>query len=508
MSRRNQGRTGRGHRVPDMPTERLRWCGWLHVAWFWSLLVVLLSGCMVGPNYHPPQVPLPGSWAERPATQVSPKIVNLSSWWTVFHDRELNSLIERAASANTDLQIARARVMEARAIRGVVAADYYPEVDIEASYSRSKGSENLISTGSGAPSSAVTPSSGGSSSGKNLFQAGFDASWEIDVFGGVRRAVEAADAELQASEENYRDVLVSLFAEVARNYLEVRGSQLRKAIAEKNIFLENRTLEMTKGRLEVGLGSELDVAQAQAQLASTESRIPSLESAEKQAVHRLGVLLGMEPGALGTELSGSAPIPVGPPEVPAGLPSDLLRRRPDIRRAERELASSTARIGVATSDLFPKFYLTGLVGQQSADLADVTLGSSRYWSIGPSVAWPLFAGGRIRANIALRNAQQDAFLARYEKTILTALEDVENALVAYDKEQETRRSLVKVMEANRKAFDMASELYVRGLVDFLNVVVNQRALNLSEDALAQSTQRVSANLVALFKALGGGWEMP
>lgn len=466
--------------------------------------LLALPGCTVGPNYQKPSSPMPAQWSEGPPSVTSEKFVDLSHWWRVFNDPQLNSLIDRAVAANKELKIAEARIMEARALRRVVASELYPQVDLVGSYSRSRRSENTISS-SGSSGSVVT-GSGGSSSGSDLFQAGFDASWEIDVFGGTRRAVEAADADVQAVQENYRDTLVTLLAEVARNYLEVRGNQLRKAIAEKNLFLERRTLEMAKERFEVGLSSELDVAQARAQLAATEARIPLLETAERQAIHRLGVLLGSEPGLLIQELSKVAPLPVGPPEIPVGVPSDLLRRRPDIRQAEREVAAATARIGVATADLFPRFYLNGLVGQQSTDWSDFTGSSSRFWSIGPTVTWPLFAGGKIRAAIALRGAQQEASLARYERAVLRALEDVENSLVAFQKEQETRRSLVQVVEASKQAFEISNELYVQGLVDFLNVVVNQRTLNTSEDELAQSSQRVSSNLVALFKALGGGWE--
>jgi outer membrane protein, multidrug efflux system len=460
-----------------------------------ALLWVACCGCSVGPNYHSPQMQVAKQWSELPAKGVTAgsSAAQVAYWWTSFGDSELNSLVDRAVQSNTDLRIATARIREARALKGVVAAGAYPTVDVSGTYARSRPSENQI----------------GGSSGKetNLFLIGFDASWEIDVFGGVRREVEAASADIGAAEENRRDVLVTLLSDVAQNYLDLRGTQLRLAITRENIVAQRKTLELTEGRLEVGLSNELEVAQARAQLASTEAQVPTLEAAAKRAMHRLGVLLGQQPGVLVDELSAQAPIPPTPPEVPAGLPSDLLQRRPDIRRAEQELAAATARIGVATADLFPKFFLTGVVAQQSVSLSDVAKPASGLWRIGPTISWPVFDAGRIRANIKVRDARQEQALALYEKTVLTALEDVENALVTYSKEQSTRRSLTESVEANRQAVNIASELYAKGLTDFLNVLVSQRFLFQSEDELAQSDQRVSTNLVALFKALGGGWEV-
>jgi NodT family efflux transporter outer membrane factor (OMF) lipoprotein len=341
----------------------------------------------------------------------------------------------------------------------------------------------------------------------DLFQVGFDSSWEIDLFGGVRRSVEAANAQIQATEEDRRDILVILLSEVARNYVEVRGNQLRLAIARRNIDSQQQTVDLTQARFEAGLGSELEVAQAKAQLAATESLVPALETAARLAIHRIGVLLGQQPGSLLDELSIEAPIPLVPPEVPVGLPSDLLRRRPDIRLAERNLAAATALVGVATADLFPRFFLTGSLGQQTISFSDIALPESRFWSIGPTIRWPVFDAGRIRANIRVQDARQEQALVRYEQAVLLSLEEVENALVAYSKELARRRSLVESVDSNRRAVDISNELYSKGLVDFLNVLINQRSLYLAEETLAISDERVSTNLVALFKALGGGWEV-
>lgn len=459
------------------------------------VFMIGLASCMVGPNYRRPEPEMPANWSELDKTRISASPVEAAQWWTIFNDAELDSLIERAIKSNTDLQLAEARIQEARAARKVIVSTEYPTVDASANYSHSRRSQK-------------TGNSSSAPAEQDLYQAGFDAGWEVDIFGGVRRAIEAANAELGASEENRRDVLVTLLAEVARNYLEVRSNQRRLAIARKNIQTQRQAVDLTRGRFEAGLSSALDVAQAEGQLAITEARVPALESSMRQAIHRLGALLGKEPGALLAELSKEAPIPVVPPEAPVGLPSELLLRRPDIRRAERELASATARIGIATADLFPRFSLTGLAGFQSANLTDLFGSGSGCWVLGPTIRWPIFNAGRIRANIEVQNARQEQALIKYQKTILNSLEEVENALVAYSKEQLSRRALAEAVNSSRKAADIAGELYTIGLVSFLNVLDGERSLYQSEDQLAQSDQRIATNLIALFKALGGGWEIP
>jgi NodT family efflux transporter outer membrane factor (OMF) lipoprotein len=312
---------------------------------------------------------------------------------------------------------------------------------------------------------------------------------------------------MAAAREILRDVLVSLLAEVATNYIELRGLQQRLAITNNNITTQAETLELTRERSAAGLTSEIDVLRAQAQLMSTRSQVPALESLIKRSIHRLGVLLGSEPGALLAELSPEAPLPALPPEIPVGLPSDLLRRRPDVRSAERQLAAATARIGVAVADLFPRFLLTGAVGRQGDDAHDVKLGVNRYWNFGPSIQWPVFQGGRILANIKVQDARQEQAVAQYEKTVLLSLEEAENALVDYAREQERHRSLARAAESNLEAVSLSKDLYTQGLVDFLNVLDAQRALFLTQDQLVQSSQTVVLNLIILYKALGGGWEV-
>jgi multidrug efflux system outer membrane protein len=377
--------------------------------------------------------------------------------------------------------------------------------------------------GVSSPSAAIVPPGGSSSltglgatgtSGAgglvsrqmNLFQAGFDATWELDIFGGIRRAVEAADADLEAAEASRRDVLVTLLSEVALNYVNLRGAQRRLAIAYENIAAQQDTVNLTRQRFEAGFTNELDVAQAESQLATTQSQVPVLETALRQAMYQLSVLLALPPAALVAELEQAAPIPTSPPEIPIGVPADVLRRRPDIRVAERQLASATAQIGVATADLFPKFSLTGSFGTQTRDMRHFLDARSLFWSAGPAVSWPIFQGGAIVANIRVQGARQEQALATYEKTVLTALQDVENALVSYGNEKVRHAVLAEAVRASQKATDLSNELYGRGLTPFLNVLESQRTLYAVQDQLIQSETTAITDLIALYKALGGGWE--
>jgi NodT family efflux transporter outer membrane factor (OMF) lipoprotein len=459
---------------------------------------LLLAGCTVGPDYEKPTHAVPGDWTEKgsaldPATsRVTSQAAVVAEWWKTFGDDELTSLIERAAVTNLDLKLAESRIREARGLRGVSAGALLPAVNAGAGYSRNRFSENVPLPGAGSQA--------------NFYQAGFDASWEIDVFGGIRRSIEAADAEIDASIEARRDVLVTLLAEVARNYIEVRGLQARIDVARRNLDAQKKTLELTQARLQAGRAAELDVVRAQAQVSATASQIPLLDGQRIQATHRLGVLLGREPGSLREELRAADKIPPPPPEVPVGLPSELLRRRPDLRRAERELAAATARIGVATADLYPKFSLTGAFSLDSVSAGDFLKWGSRAWSVGPTIQWSIFQGGRIRAKIEVENARQEQAAIVYERSILIALQEVEDALIAYAKEQAHRAELSESVAANVKAVDLANQRYTQGFTDFLSVLDAQRSLYVSQDALLQSERRISEHLVALYKALGGGWE--
>jgi NodT family efflux transporter outer membrane factor (OMF) lipoprotein len=479
-----------------MSSSRLGWPP--HFLGYATGLVLLTAtvGCTVGPKYQAPARPAPSHWSELQEGKGTAQSPEIATWWTAFNDPLLNSLIERASRENLDLRQATARVREARARYGMTAADRFPAVDASGSFTRSRSSEN--------GPLAFTPTAGRE---VNLYQIGFDASWEVDLFGGVRRSIEAAEADIAASVEDRRSVQVSLLAEVARNYIDLRRIQKQIATTRNNISSQQETLELTQARFNAGLNTGLDVARSEAQVATSFSQIPALEISLKQTIHRLGVLLGEEPGRLSEQLSKPQPIPAPPAEVIVGLPSELLRRRPDIRRAERQLAAATARIGVATADLFPRFSLTGAFGLQSATLSDLPEGGSRFFSIGPAVRWPIFSGGRIRANIAVQNAREEEALIEYEKTLLLSFEEVENALIAYAREQTRRQSLREAVAANRRAVDIGNELFIRGLANFLDVLESERSLFASESQLDQSEAAVSANLVALYKALGGGWEI-
>jgi NodT family efflux transporter outer membrane factor (OMF) lipoprotein len=460
-----------------------------------------VAGCTVGPNYKTPDAPMPDSFS--PSTQPStiastqPVIVDTTTaWWTTFGDPAMDELIAQARETNLDLRAAESRVREARALRGVVSSRYWPDVSAGGSYARQRNSKNLNRSASN-----FMPTE------EDLFSAGFDATWELDVFGGTRRAVEAATADIAAAVADRNDVLLSLLAEVARNYVELRTAQRQVAIAEENVTAQQQTLELTKARLNAGLTSDLDVARSEAQVAATMSRIPVVQTQVEQSIHRLSVLIGKPPKALSDQLGPPKAIPAPPPQIPAGLPSDLLRRRPDIRRAERNLAAATARVGVATADLFPKFTLTGSLGQEANHFKDLGNSSSTFWSIGPGVSLPIFNAGRIRSNIAAEQARTDQLLANYEQTVLNSLAEVEDALVAYQKEYIRRQSLAQAVSANSRAVQLSQQLYQRGLTDFLNVLDAQRALFLAQDELASSDANVSAFAIALFKSLGGGWEV-
>ncbi|MGH7178943.1 MAG: efflux transporter outer membrane subunit [Tepidisphaeraceae bacterium] len=459
-----------------------------------------LSGCMVGPDFHPPQTDAPSGWhapATVPSTQNSIPTTqpsDLALWWTNFDDPVLDSLVQRAIDENLDLKLAESRIRQARAQRRFTSGALWPQVDADAAYTRARG------PGGSSSNSGLLDDSG------DLFQVGFDAAWEIDVFGGLRRNVESAQANVVFTIEDRRDVLVTLVSEVAVNYIDLRGFQQQAAIARQNLETQEKTLDLTRRRFRAGFVSGLDVANAEAQVATTKSTIPLFESAARQLIYALGVLLAEQPGALIDELDPRGPIPHAPSQVPVGLPSELLRRRPDIRRAEAQLHSATAQVGVATADWFPKFALTGSLGTQATEFPGLFDWSNRFWSVGAPVTWRIFDGGRIAANVDVQNELQAQALLSYRQTVLQALSDVESALVSFVKEQEHREALSEAVVANRRAVDLSTRLYNQGQTDFLNVLNSQRALFATEDALAASERTVATNLVAIYKALGGGWE--
>ena len=459
----------------------------------------------VGPKYEPPKAAVPESFHQQAGAAGISTETAVANWWTTLGDPELTALIERAVSANLDLKVASSRVLEARATRRVTRSDLLPSVSSSNNIERTRGglTQGLFNTNAGpsGQSSLLTPFE------TSVYQFGFDASWEIDFFGGHRRALEAATADLAAIGEARRDTLVSLLAEVARNYSELRGYQRRIDITNRNIELQQDSLNLTRARADAGLGTQFDVERQAAQLDSTRALVPSLEAAQIQTIHRLGVLLGEEPGTLLEELTQVKPLPTVPPSVPVGLPGDLLKRRPDIREAESRVAAETARVGVARADLFPKILLTGAAGRQATEPSGLTLGAGNFFSIGPAITMPIFTAGKIRGNIEAQRQRLDQALTQYQGTVLRSLEETENALVAYGHEKDREEKLVASVEASRQAMLLANELYTRGLSDFLSVLDAQRQQLVAEDDLAQSDTIVVTDLVALYKALGGGWDV-
>jgi outer membrane protein, multidrug efflux system len=456
-----------------------------------SMAMVILTGCVtVGPDYAPPITSTPPTWHSQlegglTAEETTPQ--TLAAWWTTLNDPELSSLIGRAASGNIDLKKAQARVREARARRGIAEAGLFPTLDAASSATWSRSSEDA-----------------GTGKSSDLYAASFDAAWELDIFGGVRRSVEAAEADLQASQENLRNVLVSLLAEVALNYLDVRTYQVRLTVAEANLESQSETYQLTQWRYEAGLSDELAVQQARYNFENTRSQMPILRTGLEAAMNRVAVLLGEQPGKVHAELEQRESIPVPPLNVAVGVPADALRRRPDVRKAERELAAQTARIGVATADLYPKLSLSGSIGLETLSLNNPSSGSV-ILSGGPQITWAIFRGGAIRQNIEVQSALQEQALIQYEAAILAALEEVENALVAYAEVQQRRHSLSEATQAAKNAVELAQHKYQAGLSDFTNVLDAQRSLLSFQEQLAQSKGNVTSNLVRLYKALGGGW---
>ncbi len=459
-----------------------------------GLVMLLLSGCMSGPDYHTPHpAALPGAWAGTEKTGqpsvVTPQQADLTGWWRQFNDPTLSALVNEALKANLDLALAEARLRQARAMCGVAVGGLWPSATGSGSYQREH-------------TAGVTPGNGSQS----LYEAGLDAVWELDIFGGQRRAVESANANIEAAVENLRDVQVSLIAEVALNYVQLRGYQQEIVVAQNNLKSQQHTAEITRKLYKVGFDSGLDVANADSNAATTESQIPVFETEAQQSIYALSVLLARPPADLLVQLSPTGTLPGIPAQIPAGIPSDLLRRRPDIREAEAQLHSATAQIGVAVADLFPAFSLTGEVDWKNNQFGSWLTKTNRSFFVGPSATWSIFEGGAIVSNIHVQEALRDQALITYQETVLGALQDVENALIAYSKEQQHRKVLNDAVTANEKAVDLSLQLYTEGMTDFLNVLNAQRSLYSSQDALVQSERSIVTDLIALYKALGGGWE--
>ena len=454
--------------------------------------VLLCIGCAsVGPDYKRPVVEAPGQWSERTETAGAALLLEDSAWWKSFGDPMLNNLINEAVKSNLDLAQARARIVQARSDFVSARAAALPTVNAKGSMTRSQNSEN--------DGSLITDPT-------TIYKTGFDASWEIDVFGGLRRKREVYQAKLDASVEDLRATLLTLLGDVAQNYLDLRANQEQLNITHQNAKAQRNTVEVTKERYRIGLTSYLDVAQAEAQLKSTESNIPTYEIAIKQSIHRLGVLIGKPPNAFKNDLSRPGSLPETWASVDTGLPSDLLTRRPDLRKAERQLASASADIGVATADLYPKFDLSLGLGLQSNSTGNLLQTASKYWSIVPGVTLPLFTGGKTRAVIEGKRAVYDETLAKYRATFNSALEDVENALVSYRAQQERHRVLTDSVAAYADARKLADERYRMGLTNFLDVLDTEKSLYSMQISRSQSKAKLLTSLISLNKSLGGGWK--
>jgi NodT family efflux transporter outer membrane factor (OMF) lipoprotein len=451
-----------------------------------------LAGCAkVGPDYQPPDTLSPAAWQAEISNGLHVGEADqqiLAQWWTVFQDPLLTSFIDQAVGGNLDLEQARARLLAARAKRDISAAGLLPSLSAGGSTTRSHSSS---SRGSGTESTS--------------YSSGFDAGWEIDLFGGRQRSVEAAEAQFDAGKEDLRAVQISLLAEVALNYIEVRAYQTRLQIAGTNLGAQEETLALTEARFHSGLVSELALQQAKHLAASTRAQIPGLQTGLAKAANTLAVLLGQPPGSLTEQLRVPVELPVLPVAVAIGIPAETLRRRPDIGKAERQLAAQTAQIGVATAELYPSLKLNGSIGLDALSSGKLfSEGSGRY-SFGPSFSWVLFDGGATKANIHLQSALQQEALAAYRNTVLAALEEVEGALVAYAQEQNRYQALQEAAEAAGLAVTLVGQQYQGGLVNFTEVLDARRSLLSFQDQLATSRATMVGNLIRLYKALGGGW---
>ncbi len=460
--------------------------------WLWSGVVCLVAGCTVGPNYKPPEMEMPEEW-----TYSSPNVfstvpdANNVGWWKIFNDEELDGLVRRAIQNNRNVKAAFYAVEASRASRDFVAGQYYPSVSATGSYKR------VLASGTAQVAASAKPI--------DLYSSGLDFLWEIDLFGKIRRSVESAQATYEASVEDYRDVMVTLLADVCTNYIGLRTTQERIKYAKSNVEVQRKTLELTKNLYQAEIVGELDVRQAEFNLASTESEIPALLIAEEAFLSRLAVLLGEQPGSLRNELNALRPLSPVKENIEISLPANLLRQRPDIRRAERLLAAQTASIGVAKADLYPALQLSGILQTQAlkfSGLGNVT--DNKSYSYGPGLTWNIFQGNRIRNNIKIQEALTAGLLADWQNTVLTAVEDVQNAMYAYVQQAKRQQSLQDAVTASLRSVDLVQNLYQNGLTDFQNVLDTQRALFVQQDSLAASNGLLLQDLVAIYKAFGAG----
>jgi NodT family efflux transporter outer membrane factor (OMF) lipoprotein len=417
----------------------------------------------------------------------------LAQWWNTLNDPVLTQLIQHAVVNSPDIKDAQARVRQSRAQLGISAAGLFPMLDTSGSYTRNLNSENM-------------PKWIESTDEANIYHAGFDATWEIDIFGGVRRGVEAAKADLQSQTEGLNNIWVTLAGEIAQNYIMLRTFQQRLIVVQANLDTQTKTLELVESLYRSGLRNELAVHQARYMMETTRSLIPTLKSNIEAFRNTLCLLTGQIPGELDDLISKAKPIPVPTIKTVVGIPAETLRNRPDIRQAERALAAQTARIGQATADLYPKFRLFGSIGLESLESNTWFESPSQMHNLGGVVSWPIFHGGSIRENIKVQEAIQEQMLARYEKTVLVSVKEVRDALMAYAQEQKSYEALVQAVKSAQAALDISQDQYKNGLIDFNNVLDAQRSVLALQESLVMSEGTISADFVRIYKALGGGWQ--
>jgi NodT family efflux transporter outer membrane factor (OMF) lipoprotein len=465
-----------------------------------TLAGLVLGGCTVGPDYVRPEAEVNPSWLESSET-LQEEPAEIRDWWTAFNDPVLTRLVHEAYEQNLSLRAAGLRVIQARAARGIAVGEFFPqEQAIQADYGKVKISDNNRNN---PPYHGPFQTAGIS----------FDAAWELDLWGKFRRNIYAADAALLASIAAYDDVLVTLVAEVGLTYVQIRTLGRRIELAKVNVALQRQSLGITESRYRNGKVSQLDVTEARATLSNTQAGVPSLESSLRDAKLSLGVLLGRTPGELEQSLAGSSGIPTTPAELAIGVPADLLRRRPDVRAAERVAAFRSEQIGIATADLFPSIAIGGSYGVQASDAGGISLGNnlfdsgSKVWSIGPALNWPILNYGRIRNNIRVQDAAFQEAAVNYQNTVLQAAAEVESSLYGFIKSREQLVFLTESAESARQSLELSTMQYTEGEIDFLRVDIAAANLTRQQDSQAAVEGLVAASLISAYKALGGGWEL-
>ena len=483
--------------APSPPARSQRGHGhWMGLLLLCAAAALGTTGCLtVGPDYAAPDGNAPGNWHSALAEGVTSgplQSEQLAQWWEAFDDPILDGLIQTALEQNLDLKSAQSRVRQARAQRTITRAGLWPSLSFSGSAKSSHTTTQNKLTGTQEVE-------------QDLYSTGFDASWELDVFGGQRRALEASTGQLEATQAGLYDVQVSLLAEVATAYVQARSYQARIELAQANLEAQMETHELVLSRFQVGVIDELDVQQSRYSYESTAAQIPNLRTGLEENLNSLAILLGQAPGTVHEQLAAVSPIPAASQELAVGVPSEALRRRPDIRQAERELAAQTAEVGVAVADLYPKFYLTGSLSRQGIGTKGYADYPTRGWSVGPSVSWDIFRAGALRNQVKVQTELQEQALLAYENTVLGALQEVENKLYALGQEQQRRQSLQAAAEAAQKALAISREQYRVGVVSFTDVLGAEQSLVSFQDNLAQSQATIALNQISIYKALGGGW---